>query len=135
MNNRSYGSCLCGQVRFEIDGGFESFYLCHCEYCRKDTGSAHAANLFSSSASLKWVSGENLVKSFTLPSTRHTKSFCAVCGSALPNMQMGGRLLVTPAGSLDSEVAIRPNAHIFTSSKADWDDRLEQIPMLGTLPS
>lgn len=47
------GSCLCGEVTFEIEGDFEDFYLCHCERCRKDTGSAHAANLFSSTAKLK----------------------------------------------------------------------------------
>ena len=46
------GSCLCGDVRFIIEGEFKSFYLCHCNYCRKDTGSAHAANLFSTTAKL-----------------------------------------------------------------------------------
>ena len=46
MSNTYSGSCLCGEIRFEIEGEFELFYLCHCEYCRKDTGSAHAANLF-----------------------------------------------------------------------------------------
>jgi len=52
MSNTYAGSCLCGEVRFEIEGEFERFYLCHCEFCRKDTGSAHAANLFSSTAAL-----------------------------------------------------------------------------------
>ncbi len=36
--------------------------------CRKDTGSAHAANLFSSSAKLNWLSGEDSIVKFTLPS-------------------------------------------------------------------
>ena len=48
------GSCLCGTVRFKVEGEFDSFYLCHCQHCQKDTGSAHAANLFSSSAKLIW---------------------------------------------------------------------------------
>lgn len=129
------GSCLCGEISFEIDGDFESFYLCHCAHCRKDTGSAHAANLFSTTARLRWVSGENLVKVFNLPSTRHIKSFCSICGSALPNVQMEGNLLVVPAGSLNEEVLIKPNAHIFVSSKANWDDKLESIPMIEGLPT
>ncbi|WP_440137184.1 GFA family protein, partial [Francisella philomiragia] len=29
------GSCLCNSVKFEIDGSFENFFLCHCEHCRK----------------------------------------------------------------------------------------------------
>lgn len=135
MNDSHTGCCLCGEVRFEIDGGFDAFYLCHCERCRKDTGSAHAANLFSSTARLKWICGEGSVTSFTLPSTGHSRSFCAVCGSALPGLQMGGALLVVPAGSLDSEVPLRPDAHIFVSSRAGWDRRLDRVPMVETLPT
>ncbi|MCB2166668.1 MAG: GFA family protein [Deltaproteobacteria bacterium] len=132
--DKNSGSCLCGEVAFEIEGDFENFYLCHCSRCRKDTGSAHGANLFSSSAKIKWVSGEDKVKNFTLPSTQHTKSFCSICGSALPNIQMGGELLVVPAGSLDCDVSIIPTAHIFVSSKANWDKDLHKIPMIETLP-
>lgn len=134
MNSKHSGSCLCGQIRFEVEGDFERFYLCHCEYCRKDTGSAHAANLFSSSASLRWLSGEDKLRRFDLPSTRHSKCFCSVCGSALPHMQMNGKLLMVPAGSLNSEISIKPDAHIFVASKAGWDEALEKIPMLAKLP-
>lgn len=135
MSDTYCGSCLCGDVRFEIAGQFEHFYLCHCEYCRKDTGSAHAANLFSSIAVLTWVSGQDKVKQFNLPATRHSKCFCSTCGSALPIMQMNGELLVVPAGSLNDEVPIRPEAHIFTSSKASWDRALEKVPMVERFPS
>ena len=135
MSNRYSGSCLCSKVRFEIEGQFEHFYLCHCVYCRKDTGSAHGANLFSSSATLKWVSGEDQVRHFNLPSTRHSRSFCGTCGSALPITQMDGKLLVVPAGSLNGEVPIRPDAHIFVASRASWDRLLELVPMVDRLPS
>src|SRR6185312_2519724 len=130
MSNRYCGSCPCGAVRFEVEGEFERFYLCHCEYCRKDTGSAHGANLFSSSAVLKWVAGEDQVRQFNLPSTRHCRGFCGTCGSALPVTQMDGKLLKVPAGSLNSEVRIRPDAHIFVSSRAGWDHLLELVPMV-----
>lgn len=91
------GSCLCGRVRFEVVGRFDSFYLCHCQHCQKDTGSAHAANLFSQSARLTWLSGAEAVASFTLLGTRHQKSFCQICGSALPSDQDTDGLVV-PAG-------------------------------------
>jgi hypothetical protein len=135
MSNRYSGSCLCGDVRFEIEGEFERFYLCHCEYCRKDTGSAHAANLFSSTATLRWLSGRDNVRQFNLPATRHSKCFCGTCGSALPIMRTSGELLVVPAGSLNSQVGIKPNAHIFVSSRAGWDDSLESIPTADRFPS
>lgn len=135
MGETHAGSCLCGQVRFEVDGAFERFFLCHCEYCRKDTGSAHAANLFTSTGSLKWLSGADQVRSFNLPSTRHARSFCSICGSALPYQQAGSALLVVPAGSLDSKLHLRPDAHIFAASRAGWDQQLETLPSFEKFPS
>ncbi len=127
------GSCLCGAVTFEVYGEFDSFYLCHCHHCQKDTGTAHGANLFSRTAALIWLTGEDGVMSFTLPSTGHTKSFCQRCGSALPNTQMAG-LLVVPAGCLDSVITAPPTAHLFCASKAAWEDRLAEAPQYDGLP-
>ena len=135
MSQLHSGSCLCGAVRYTVDGEFERFYLCHCEYCRKDTGSAHGANLFSSSARLHWQSGGDQVRTYNLPSTRHTRSFCPRCGSALPTQLGEGRMLVVPAGSLDSALNLRPDAHLFVASKAAWDQDLEQLPKMAQFPS
>lgn len=135
MKQEYTGSCLCGKVSFEITGVFEKFYLCHCEYCRKDTGSAHAANLFSSTAKLRWLSGEKSIKTFDFESSGHIKSFCTNCGSALPNIQMNGKLLVVPAGSLDCEVPIIPQGHIFFSHRANWDNNLNNVHKIDELPT
>ena len=134
MNVKRSGSCLCGEINYEIDGHFESFYLCHCDYCRKDTGSAYAANLFSTTAKINWRSGKNKISQFTLPQSRHSKHFCSICGSAVPSLQMDSNLLVVPAGSLNDEVLIRPTAHIFISSKASWETELESIPEISGPP-
>ena len=129
------GSCLCGEVTFEVEGVFDEFYLCHCERCRKDSGSAHAANLFSTTAKLKWLSGQEKIKTFNFRSEGHIKSFCTNCGSALPNLQMDGRLLVVPAGSIDSDLNLRPNAHIYYKNRADWDNKLETVIKFDSLPN
>ncbi|WP_442581526.1 GFA family protein [Mesorhizobium sp. ASY16-5R] len=126
------GSCQCGGVSFRISGAFESFFLCHCSRCRKDTGSAHAANLFSSEAAVTWLSGQGSIKTYRVPETRHEKSFCSECGSALPRVQDG--FVVVPAGSLDSAVPIRPTAHICFASRAEWDERLEDVARMDGLP-
>lgn len=133
MTSTTAGSCLCGTVQFQISGEFEAFFLCHCKRCRKDTGSAHAANLFSATATLNWVSGQESVRTYRVPETRHEKSFCVQCGSALPGVQSVG-VLAVPAGSLDGAIDIRPNAHICFSSRAEWDEHLENIPKLDGLP-
>ena len=128
MTRSTKGSCLCGATTFEIAGDFEAFYLCHCGRCQKDTGSAHAANLFSSSATIEWLSGRDSVRTYRVPETRHQKSFCSECGSALPRVQPDGSLVV-PAGSLDDAITIRPSAHIFVANRAQWDEKLEDVPL------
>lgn len=126
------GSCLCGEVRFEIEGAFEGFFLCHCSRCRKGTGSAHASNLFSSTAALRWLSGAEKVKTHHVAGTRHARSFCMECGSAAPRAETA--FLVIPAGSLDADVPIQPTAHICCASRANWDDGFEGVPKLDGLP-
>ncbi|MHA4836890.1 GFA family protein [Sphingopyxis sp. MSC1_008] len=134
MTRTITGACLCGGASFEIVGEFDAFYLCHCSRCRKGSGSAHGANLFSATAKLNWLSGQDKVKSYRLPATRHQRDFCSECGSGLPREVMQGAMLVVPAGSIDSAIDIRPTAHICCDSRAGWDADLETVPKIGGLP-
>ena len=134
MTQTTAGSCLCGAVQFQISGEFESFFLCHCKRCRKDTGSAYAANLFSSTARVIWISGHDSIQTYQVPDTRHERAFCTKCGSALPSVQLKDALVVVPAGSIDSAIDIRPSAHICCASRAEWDNGLENVPQVDGLP-
>lgn len=134
MATNTEGSCSCGAVRFRVTGPFESFFLCHCRRCRKDTGSAHAANLFSQAAELHWLRGQDTVRTYRVPHTRHRKSFCTICGSSVPHSADDGAGIVVPAGCLDSAIDLLPDAHIFCASRAEWDVRLEDIPHCAALP-
>lgn len=134
MTTTHSGSCLCGAVRYEVAGEFQSFFLCHCSRCRKGTGSAHGANLFSTTARIVWLSGEDQIRTYRVPDSRHERSFCVACGGAVPGVQMKGRLLVVPAGGLDSAVSLRPNAHVCVASSADWDSDLNDVARLDGMP-
>ncbi|SOC21524.1 hypothetical protein SAMN05877809_11712 [Rhodobacter sp. JA431] len=134
MEGLMIGQCLCGTVKFRISGQFESFFLCHCARCRKDSGSAHSANLFSSTAKLDWLSGQKDIREFNLSGTQHMKCFCAVCGSALPFYNLNDNVLVVPAGSLDSKTRMLPEAHICYSSRAEWDNNLDNVEKINGLP-
>ncbi|MDP5291120.1 GFA family protein [Oceanimonas sp. CHS3-5] len=134
MSSMHAGACLCGGVRFEVRGTFNAFYLCYCRRCRKGTGSAHGANLFSGTATLTWLQGKELVRVFRLPETRHVRGFCRVCGSALPVQDADTGLLMVPAGSLDTPVLLRPKARLFVGSRAGWTHGLETVPGFDALP-
>lgn len=128
------GSCLCEKVTFEVRGEFNKFFFCHCSRCRKETGSAHGANLFSNTAQLNWITGKENVKTYNLPNTRFAKSFCMDCGSALPTARDNSGIVV-PAGSLNSDVDLHPTGHINMASKANWDQNLEYVAKFEIYPN
>ena len=47
---------------------------------------------------------------------------------------MHGRLLVVPAGCLDTDISIVPQGHIYISHKANWDNDLHKIQIFEELP-
>jgi hypothetical protein len=127
------GSCLCGNVQFKLIGEITNFYLCHCKYCRKDTGSAHASNLFFNKGILVWVKGEDKITKYNYNGTRHNKSFCSTCGSALPIKE--NDFIIVPAGSLDCHIDKIPDGHIFMESRGNWDNKLEALKKFEKLPN
>ena len=130
------GSCLCGSVRYEISGEPQRLYHCHCSRCRKATGTGHASNLFLQPGELRWLQGEEQVRSFKLPEAkRFTNQFCATCGSRLPRQAPGTDVVQIPAGSLDDEAPIKPQARIFSGSRAGWSCADDGLPVFPEMPS
>jgi hypothetical protein len=129
------GSCLCGAVTYEVTGEPQRFYHCHCSRCRKATGTGHASNLFLQPAALKWRSGEEQVVAFKVPeATRFTNTFCAICGGRLPRQAKNSDVVMIPAGSLDDVAPIKPQANIFTDSRANWSCTDEALPGYPQFP-
>jgi len=129
------GGCLCGKVAFTVSAPFEQFHLCHCRRCQKATGTAHASLLFGKPESLKWLSGEELIKNFKLPEAKFfAKSFCSECGSVLPRVMRDGAVLMVPAGLLDDDPKIKPQDHIFWKDRAVWNDDTLEAPCFEEYP-
>ena len=121
------GSCLCGGIRFEIEGKLSPIGFCHCSLCRKASGTASNAVLLTAARSLRWVAGEELTQSWQRPSGWGT-SFCRVCGTPLPRLHSSGKVFMLPAGVLDDDPGCRVEQHIFVGSKASWDQIAGRAP-------
>ena len=129
------GSCLCTAVRYEVAGEPRRFLHCHCSRCRKATGTGHASNLFLQPGSLRWLSGEGNIRSFKVPEAqRFTNSFCEVCGSRLPRQAAGSDVVMIPAGTLDDEPPMQPQARIFDGSRAAWSCAGDGLPVYADYP-
>lgn len=128
------GSCLCGRVRYTVSGEAQRFYHCHCSRCRKASGTGHASNLFVH-GSLTWNSGAELIRTFKLPEAeRFTNTFCEVCGSRMPRFIEKLGMVFIPAGSLEDEPDMRPQARIFLDSRAEWSCDESALPGFEQYP-
>ena len=90
------GSCLCGSVRYNVQGEPQRAFHCHCSRCRKATGTGHATNLFVA-GTLTWDAGEALVRQFKVPEAqRFTNAFCCKCGGRVPRSATGSGMVMIP---------------------------------------
>jgi hypothetical protein len=123
------GSCLCEAVTFEVTPPFKGMVHCHCSRCRKGTGTGHATNLWMLPEQLRWLSGEDLISQYKLPTAKNFgKWFCSRCGSPLPRVTRNGTMVVVPAGSLNSDPGIKPSDRIFWTSRASWSCGSDDLP-------
>lgn len=130
------GSCLCGAVKYQVSGDPQRFYHCHCSRCRKSSGTGHATNLFLSDAHLQFTAGESMLKQFKVPEAkRFARQFCMNCGSQVARFVPEIDGVVIPAGSLDDEIAIKPQARIFWDSRADWSCDGDSLPRYAEYPA
>ena len=65
---------------------------------------------------------------------RFARWFCSNCGGPLPRYTQGTGFVVIPAGSLDSDPVMRPQARIFWDSRADWSCSDDGIPVYPEYP-
>ncbi|MBS2019542.1 MAG: GFA family protein [Deltaproteobacteria bacterium] len=116
------GSCLCGNVRYEIHGDLSDFGHCHCRSCRKASGTAFGANAGVDRSAFKLLSGAETLREYQ-SSAEKLRAFCTNCGSPIyAYLTKTPDVLRIRLGSLDTPLTARARAHTFVSDKADWED-------------
>ena len=129
------GSCLCGEVAYEITGAPQRAMNCHCTRCQRGRSAAHASNVFYKIDQFRWTRGESLVTEYKVADARfHTAAFCSRCGSKVPKISAERGVVVVPAGALDTDPGIQPAAHIFVADKAPWFDISDALPQFAQMP-
>jgi len=128
------GSCLCGGVRYEIDGRIGPALNWHCSMCRKATGAAFRSRVAVPRDHFRWTTGEDLLTDYHSSSTT-TRTFGKVCGSTLISLfHDNPETLGLPMGTLDNDPGIRPQFHVFVGSKASWFEIADQLPRFDRFP-
>jgi hypothetical protein len=126
------GSCLCGGVTFEFDHFTGPFELCHCNRCRKVSGSAFMAGVAAPRSAFRLLTGRELIKTYDAPILKappaYRSCFCGRCGSSVPDPSSDSPMIEIAAGTLDGDPQVRPDKHIFIEKKAAWFDITDALP-------
>ena len=120
------GGCLCGKVRYRINGPLFAVDHCHCSMCRRQHGAAFATYADFEPGAFSWVSGEDLVKVYETEEGGGW-CFCSACGSTLAGSDCGKITSIT-LGTVEGDPGVRPEAHIFTGSRAVWYEIRDGLP-------
>jgi hypothetical protein len=134
MSTVHSGGCLCGGVRYEYSGEFGQFVYCHCSKCRKAQGTAFGSNAPIEEGRFRLLSGVELLKGYS-SSPGKLRVFCGNCGSPIySRAEDKPGVLRLRMGTLDEAPGMKPQAHIFAASKAEWYDILDGLPQHAERP-
>ncbi len=112
------GGCLCGHIRYRIEGDFLHVCHCHCSLCRRSSGAAFLTWVAYPAGAFAFTKGEPGVFKATDVAER---TFCPRCGTQLTfRHQESSHQVDVTAGSLDAADAVRPQDHIWDSSRLPW---------------
>lgn len=124
-----HGQCLCGAIKYSVDTIEPRMGHCHCSMCRKFHGAAFATLGEAKTENFHWLQGEAHIKTF-LAANGTKRRFCEICGSSMIFIPSNdaGELVEFSLGTLDSNIPLEPDAHIFTRYGADWYEILDNLP-------
>jgi hypothetical protein len=127
------GSCLCGGVKFRINGTLSLARHCHCSMCRKAQGAAFRTRASANAVEFEWVQGESLVTFYESSPGNH-RGFCRVCGSPIVTKFDNAAYYGVPLGALDDDPGVRPELHVHVASKAPWFTITDDLPQIAAGP-
>jgi len=123
------GGCLCGAIRYEVDGPIGPLGNCHCETCRKAHSAAFATTARIPRNAFRWTRGESDKRAFE-SSPGKKRFFCPNCGSQLLAAWDHEDEVILRIGSLFDDPGGKPVIDIWTEEKASWFEPGAQLPSL-----
>ena len=117
------GSCLCGDISFEVRGTPMGASMCHCGQCRKQSGGVWSS-AFVPEDDLK-ISGD--VTWFEASDTAK-RGLCPRCGSFLFWKAHDEDTISFALGAVDGPTGLTLEKHIFVADKGDYYEIADGLP-------
>ncbi len=129
------GACLCGEVQYIITSTPIRMGQCHCDDCRKSTGTGHSSNAFFSKEALQIEGTTSHYDSITDTGSSIRRFFCSKCGSRLfGTSNVNTDIISVSAGTLEDSSWFKADAIVYHKRQPVWDIMDENIPCFEEMP-
>lgn len=123
MTDTHEGGCVCGAVRYRVQGPPVLGTVCHCRFCQTRLASAFAVMASFKEDAVEVLQGElSTVEHRSDESGRWLRmNFCPRCGTTVSHtaeLRPGVRTIA--AGTFDDPGWFRIDRHIWVRSKLPW---------------
>ncbi len=117
------GGCACRAVRYRLESGPLFVHCCHCRWCQRESGASFALNALIEADRVTLLGDEPEVVLTPSQSGKGQKiARCPKCRVAVWSNYAGAgdAIRFVRVGTLDAPDRLKPDIHIFTSSKQPW---------------
>lgn len=122
------GGCLCGAVRYRIEGAPRVVSACHCGMCRRASGAPFVIWLTAKRDRVTFDAAPRWRES----SPEGARGFCPDCGTHVAARSSHyERYYDIPAGTLDAPEATPPERHVFAAYRLPWVSLDDGLPAYG----
>ena len=134
-NKDREGGCLCGAVRYRVEGEPARNSVCNCTFCQRRTGSAFGFGAYFPEAQVNILRGElNMYEHRSDETGRWIRlQFCPKCGvqvtwtvEAMPGLRAVG------VGTLDDPKSVKPMRFGWFRSAHPWLQPPEGVEVIHT---
>ena len=133
--NFATGQCLCGEVKYTISSEPLRMAQCHCDDCKKITGTGHASLAFFTKDQVDIKGETKSYASKTDSGSTITRSFCPTCGSRLFGVNSKAENMIGVfVGTLEDNSWFKPALIVYNKRKPEWDFMDENVPTFEGMP-
>ncbi len=127
---RITGQCHCGNVGFEAEADPEKVGICHCTDCQRLSGSPFRVTIRAKRSDITLTAAEPKVyRKAGDNGNMRLQHFCGECGSPLfTSAEQEDGIWGIRWGAINERSDLKPRAQIWTRSKAEWLDGIEELP-------
>ncbi|MBE7204469.1 MAG: GFA family protein [Parafilimonas terrae] len=116
------GGCLCGALRFLVAGDPVAVSICHCENCRKNSGSAFSVNAIFAGRVLELAGTPAVYEDVGETGNVVRRLFCGRCGTPIESQSVYSvpGYTVIKAGAFDDPARFVPDSEVYCGQALPW---------------